>query len=412
MTFLMAFVTLTLFGNTAYIQFEKIPENQDNAGMIYFIKENEKYFDHWQNDWSYNVNKKTLIKGLNEAFTVFSRQDGENLEINLLLGDISWYLYNLDEEPFYAQAEKFFKKAIELAPNDFRTNWFIANFYASSNEQYKAIDYYVKAQKLLPSNEPAAFWEQYAFATATANMPSNCIYAMDRAKAIVGAPCTFDVKLGQSIRNRIVSMKSDSSYISKDIWSASGENPVSFVSRPLGIKLVIDPTWQINISNYDKNTAMVSIVPPPLKNKAGRDITYTIGLFMKVVTETDDLKSYIDRYLTQLPEKKTFRISDKYPEVVSYEAESKLMYQEMGGVHMHMIGIKRSQPRYAGLLLEEPISVPKNGNGQLNFYRASDSKDRFGGVIFYGIMLDTCEDIYEDAFEVFKNFYENQMIIE
>ena len=77
-----------------------------------------------------------------------------------------------------------------------------------------------------------------------------------------------------------------------------------------------------------------------------------------------------------------------------------------------MIGIKRTQPQYAGLLLEEPISVPKNGNGQLNFYRASESKDRFGGVIFYGIMLDTCEDIYKDAFEVFKNFYENQMIIE
>ena len=79
---------------------------------------------------------------------------------------------------------------------------------------------------------------------------------------------------------------------------------------------------------------------------------------------------------------------------------------------MYMIGIERNEPAYPGLLLEDPMILPNGEAGKLNFYTVSDSKERFKGRIFYAIILDSCEDINLQSFNVFKLFFDNQIIIE
>jgi len=78
-----------------------------------------------------------------------------------------------------------------------------------------------------------------------------------------------------------------------------------------------------------------------------------------------------------------------------------------------MIGIEREAPKYPGLLLETPASIPKTKLGERpTVYRAQGSKKRFDGRIFYLIMLDSCEDIHEQSYAIFKTFFDNQLIIE
>jgi hypothetical protein len=77
-----------------------------------------------------------------------------------------------------------------------------------------------------------------------------------------------------------------------------------------------------------------------------------------------------------------------------------------------MIGIERDAPAYPGLLLENPATLPDGEAGKLTYYAASGSKDRLKGRIFYAIMLDSCEDIHEQSFTIFKEFLDNQVIIE
>ena len=409
---MLIFATLRIFGNIHYIQFDKIPESEKYIDKYNFIKDNEGYYNHWQPDWTYEISRKFLIKGLKESYDLFSKLDSENLEINLLLGDISHYLYNLHENDYYPLAVKHYQKAIELAPNDYRPYWFIANHYALSNVQDKSIEYFLKSQKLLPSNETADFWEDYAFATAVANMPSNCIFAMDKARTILGVPSYFEKQLGQSIVNRIIPVKSDSSYSYTDIWTASKGDLISFVCRPFGLKLLIDSTWQINFYNYKNYQTVVTIVPPAIPNKKGREITYTIALIMRVAQPGDKLENFIGNFIKSYSEKKKFEFSNKFPNMISYEIKDKTMYQDIGGAHMNMIGIERDRPKYAGLILEQPLNIPQGKTNKMTFYRAVENKDRFDGQIYYAVMLDACEDIYNEAYKLFKETFEKQIIIE
>lgn len=411
-TLIFTLSTLTVFGNINFVQFDKIPDSEKYSDKITFIIDNEGYYNHWQPDWTYDVSKKSLVKGLKESYDLFSKLDSKNIEINLLLGDISHYLYNLHEDEYYELAVNHYQKAIDLAPNDYRPLWFIANHFALSNVQDKSIEYFLKSQKLLPTNEPAAFWEEYTFATAVANMPSHCIFAMDKAKSILKEPSYFEEQLGQTIYNRIIPVKSDSIYNYTDIWSASKGDLISFVCRPFGIKLLIDSTWQINLYDYQNYQTAVTIVPPSIPNKNGQEISYTIALIMKVAQPGDKLENYIDNFVKLYPDKKNFNFSNKFPDMISLELKDKNMYQDIGGAHMHMIAINRVRPKYAGLLLEQPMTIPQGETNKMTFYKAGDSKDRFDGQIYYVIMLDACEDIYDEAYRVFKETFEKQIIIE
>lgn len=409
---IISFLTLTSLGNVRYIDFKKISDSEKYSDKFDFIVENVGYYDHWEPDWTHDISKDSLVRGLKESYDLFSKLDNRNIEVNLLLGDISHYLYNLHEDDAYQQAVGHYKKAINIAPNDYRSFWFIATHYALSNVQDKSIEYFFKSKKHLPVNVPAAFWEDYTFATAVANMPSNCIYAMDKAKAILGKKSYFEEKLGQNIYDRITPVNRDSVYSYSDIWTASKGDLISFVCRPLGLKLLIDSTWNISFYAYKNYQTVVTIIPPAIKNKNGRNITYTIALIMRVSQPQEKLDDFIGKYVSRFTNKKKCDFSNKYPDIISFEMKDENMYQDIGGAHMHMIGLKRERPKYAGMILEQPIAVPREGTNKMTFYRPGESKDRFDGEIHYAIMLDACEDIHNEAYEMFKKLFEKQIIIE
>ncbi|HSD06245.1 hypothetical protein [Flavobacterium sp.] len=133
---------------------------------------------------------------------------------------------------------------------------------------------------------------------------------------------------------------------------------------------------------------------------------------MKTANDNDKLSDYINNFVSKYSNKKQISFSDKYDKIIAYEIQEKSMYQNLGGGHLYMIGIERNAPKYPGLLLENPATMPKGIPGQVNYYRATDSQDRFKGKMFYLIMLDSCEDIHEQSLAVFKTLFNSQIIIE
>ena len=400
------------FGNINYIRFEKIPEFHEYDAQINFLKQNLQYFDHWQPEWTYDISKKSLVQGLVDGYDKIAAVDDNNLERVLLLADIAHYLYNLEEEEYFEISESLYKRAIKLAPNDYRGYWFIAQHYSLANVIDNAILYYLEAEKLLPIDAPVEFWENYSFGTALANMPSHSIHSMDKSREILGGPGYFEEKLGNNVKNRIKPVNADSTYTNRELWTVADGDLLSFISRPLGLKLLIDSTWRVSIHNYQNHQSGLTLIPPALKNNQGREITYTIAILMKVAQNGDNLNSYIDRFVAKFPAKKTDDFTDRFEGTLSFEIQDKNLYHDIGGAHFQMIGIERDKPKYPGLLLEEPVLIPQGNSEQVSFYRAGDTKDRFDGVIYYAIMLDVCEDIYSEAYKVFKQFFETQLIIE
>jgi len=412
-TFLFSmFLIIDTFANVNYIDITKISNDSKFESAFKYIKDNQQFYDHWTNEWSFNKPKQELIDNLRNEYKTFSAIANKSAELYLLLGDISHYLYNLDDTTYYKKAVKNYNLAIKESPKDYRCYWFLGYHYSLSNVPKQAIDNFIKAQELLPAEQPSDFWNDYAWATAVTNMPSHCIYAMDKVKSISGNPGNFETQLGQNIRDRIEPVDKNNSYKKEDIWSVSKGEKMTFTCRPLGIKILIDSTWNLSIYDYKKGNSAFIINPPALKNKNGKEINYTIAILMKTASDNDNLDDYLKVFISKYPGKTKIPFSDKYDNTIAYEITDKTMYQNIGGGHLYMIGIERTTPKYPGLLLENPSILPQGNSDQVTYYTASNSKDRFRGKIFYAIMLDSCEDINEQSLLIFKQLFNSQIIIE
>ncbi len=410
--FSLTLITAKVVANVNQLDISKISSDTKLVAAFDFIKENTNYYDHWSNEWNYDKAKVDLIQQLHGHYKSFSELTMKSGETFLLLGDIAHYLYNMDDTAYYKIAVNNYNEAQKNNPGDYRVYWFLAHHYALSNVPTSAIDNFIKAEKLLPTQIPADFWNDYAMATALANMPSHCIHAMNQAQSILGKKGNFEQELGESIYKRIIPVDKNQSYSKSDIWTVSENDKVAFTSRPLGVKVLVDSTWGISIYDYDKNQAAFFITPPAIANKKGRKIDYTVALLMKTVSDNDKLSDYLNTFVAKYPDKKQLNFSDKYDKMIAYEIKDKTMYPEIGGGHMYIIGIERNAPKYAGLLLESPVVLPKGNAGEFTYYTASGSKDRFNGKIFYALILDSCEDINEQSLKVFKSLFDHQIIIE
>ena len=407
-----ALISVNAFSNVNYIEISKISNESKFVTAFNYIKDNQQYFDHWTNEWSYDKSQKELIKNLRDNYAMFSSVAIKNEELFMLLGDIAHYLYNLNDSDYYQLAVDNYNSAIEINPNDYRAYWFLGYHYVLSNVPTLGIDNFLKAQQLLPAKQPADFWEEYARATAFTNMPSHCIYAMDKVRSISGATGSFESQLGPGIHKKIIDVDKDIPYKKEDIWSGSKGEKIAFTSRPLGIKILVDSTWNLSICDYKNHQSALILIPPAIKSKKGREINYTVAIMMKSANLTDELGDYINTLISKYSNKSKIAFSDKYEKAIAYEIKDNEIYKEMGGGHIYMIGIERNSPMYPGLLLENPATLPDGNKSKVTYYTAKDSKGRFEGRIFYAIMLDSCEDISEQSLAVFKTLFNNQIIIE
>jgi len=405
-------ITLDTFANVNFIDISKISSDSKHVTAFKYIKNNQEYYNHWSNEWSYSMPKEEFIKKLQEYYSSFSEITGRNSELSLLLGDISHFLYNLDDPGSFDLAVKNYTSAIEASPKDYRCYWFLGNHFALANVPVRSIENFRKAEELLPIEQPSEFWNDYAWATALTNMPSHCIYAMDKVKSISGMQGSLENQLGETIHKRIISVDKDKSYKKEEIWTARQGEKLIFKSRPLGLKILVDSSWNLSIYDYSNHAAAFIINPPILKNKNGKEIHYTIAIIMKTANSNDALDDYINNFVSKYPNKSKIQFSKKYDKMIAYEIKDETLYQDIGGGHLYMLGIERSSPKYPGLLLEDPEILPKSSGGPVSYYRPADCKDRFEGKIFYAIMLDSCEDINEESVSIFRTLFEDQITIE
>ena len=405
-------LTHEIFADVNFIDFKKISADEKYINAFEFIKDNLEYYDHWTNEWTYTKPKEELADMLRDDFTLFSSIKVKNTELFLLLGDISHYLYNLDVSSYYESAVGNYDSAIRLSPKDYRCYWFLGYHFALSNVPDSAVQNFLKAQTLLPNDAPAEFWNDYAWTSAVTNMPSHCIYAMDKTKSIPGAEGSFHTKLAEVIYNKIVPVDRDSSYKKEDIWMGHSGEMATFISRPLGLKIFVDSTWGLTVYDYKNRQTAFILTPSSIRDKKGTDITYTIAILMKVANDDETLDDYVNNLIKRYSNKVKVPFPGKYESMFTYEITDKSIYENMGGGHMYMIGIERNVPKYPGLLLEEPVKFPDGKSGQTTFYTTPDYKSRFKGKIFYAILLDSCENIHDQSLAIFKALFENQIIIE
>lgn len=410
--FICAFICVPGFANIDHINMDKISTEATQIKHFNFIKDHKKYYDRWTQNWTHDQPKASLITALKDAYTSFSAIPQQNTELQLLLGDISHYLYNMEVSETFQLAVKNYELAIKSSPEDVRGYWFLGYHFGLANVIPKAIDQFALAQKMQLGVHAGGFWNDYAYVSTVAGMPSTTVYAMKKAKLAFGKPGAFENEFGPQTRAHFTEIQPDQQYKNIEIWDALKGEIVSFISRPLGVKLLLDSTWRVNIPDYKNRQGVFVITPPTLKNKEGKDIGYTMLLMLKVAGEGEQLSSYVEKLVGKYPTRQKISFSNKYDQMIAYEIKDKNMYPHLGGGHLYTVGIERDNPEDPGLLLEQPVVLPMKANGQMTYARANQSQNRFPGKIFYVFLLDSCEDIHEQSLETFRSFLEKQLIIE
>lgn len=381
--------------NISFIDLEKVPISSKDLA---YLRDHYQLVDHWQMEWPYEEDKSVLSAELVAIHQRLSATFTNNLEQALLIGDISYYLHNLDEKGYFEHAVTYYSKAISIDQMDYRGYWFLANHYARGNVQIKSIAYFFKAEERLPDIEPASFWEDYTMAMAFANMPSHVNYAMDQARILLGEPSYFEQQLGDQFKSRLVVPNPDSLYNLREVWTGSdADDKIDFISRPLGFKILLDSSWNTRLFDYENRLSFVTIVPEAIPNDAGRKITYTIFFMVKVAEDGERLEDFVNKIVGKYPEINEIQSPFQDEKSIALELKDPKMYADIGGGHMQVVAMEREKPKYAGMLLEKPTEIPNSENSGLSFYQASSSLSRFEGRIFYTIMLDACEDIYSGA---------------
>ncbi|MCL1972095.1 MAG: hypothetical protein FWG57_03795 [Endomicrobia bacterium] len=406
------------YADIDYINIKKITKDKELISYFEYLKKNLPYYDHWTMGWNYDIPKEEIILKLKYIYKKFSESD-KNEELFLLLGDIAHYLYNLDAGDENDNYNKItvdnYDKAIKMTPQDYRGFWFLGKHCSQIPGEYliKGIDNFRIAENLNKDKKPAKFWIDYAYNAILVAMPSHYFYSYDKAKNI-----SKNVKEPYERDKIIISLDKDKEYDNTDIWRVNRMNGNTFfTSRPLGMRFILSEeegdAYGLQIFDYRNNSGAFLIHPARIKNKDGKEIGYTILVLAKAVDDKINLQDFTDNdsSISKAKNKKKIHFSEKYDKIISYEIIDKDQYGDIGGAHLYFITVEREYPQYAGLILEIP-NIPDMNGETTSYFRLKPQSDRFTGKIIYTIILDTCEDIHDESLTVFKDFFENKLVIE
>jgi hypothetical protein len=247
------------------------------------------------------------------------------------------------------------------------------------------------------------FWQEYAFAMQLGGMPAHCRYGLDNFRRL-GGSSMLSKMMDSTLRAKTIQTDPDISHSNQALWQSMRNGAkISFMSRPLGMKIQVDSSWNMGLNGYARRLTAVTIEPDMAVSPKGKKIGYTIGVVVRAAEEGEQLKDFMTSMMKMGGDKDAaFPFGDIYPGGLSYTLKSDKFYSDRGGARIHYIGIERSSPTYPGLSLEDQASELGGEPGKMNFYTQGIIRMRMPGKIFYFFILDTCNDIHQESWDTFQ----------
>jgi|GEM_PF-5735358 len=188
MVLLIAFGCPHSFAAVSDIDFSKmsgIPQAEDlkkNASEL------EPLAKEWSSEWKHDVPKEQAIELAKKTIALADdviKDKPDHAEMLIFKGMMAHYAYNLDLQEYNDIAEKSFKAAQALLPDDIRPRWFLGKHYTLSARPALGMQTITPIiKKNAPEQLPARFWEDYAFCAYLAAMPSSALMGIDYSEKL------------------------------------------------------------------------------------------------------------------------------------------------------------------------------------------------------------------------------------
>ena len=408
---ILFYVSAVCFANLHIIDVNKLPTNEVFGHNMATLNEIYQYVGHYSFEWNYPIDKNNLIEFL-QAFheNINHVNTANDYELNLLDTIILTYLYNLDAENIFVKIHEKIDKMKKDYPDEYRSYWLYGNFLISAA---KPSEGYYEFKQMLEKFDidlniiSLNFLYDYAYACIMVQMFKTGMYILESAEKRGGAPAAAN-SLYQSISKSANDVEIKNTYQEKDVWRVIKNNNNYYLqSRMLGSLLPLKETWGLRVFGIENRKSICIITPDELISKKGREIQINILIEYDIGNET-----YFDfrqRKQNNFPitNHSVLQINNQEYDVFTFEDPSK--YQNMGGAKGYYITTCLKYSPKTGVKIELPIEMNFSGSGNdgPHYYRISDFYNRINKDINVGILVDSSEEIFEEASDFIFAYLEN-----
>jgi len=385
-TMVLTSLMLILFSTVASARLSNIVKenlhlNTELESVLAQIETIENMVYVWTPEWNYAKPKEEVIELITSGYKMLEEHTThhlENKELYLLMGLLAHYGYQLDLADFYQLAENAYARAAAVDPDDFRPKWFMAMHQLKAALVIEGMDTMLAlAAEYPPAELPPEFWEDYAYGALLAWMPSHAAMALTYAHESLGYAGYMERLIGGIVQNRFLPPPEETSVENEKLWEVyRTEDGFNLVNRLFGFSLITPEDWEVRLGPVQNRNVSV-LIKPPGKKGFQTNVLPTILIFSRLPEQGETLEDFLQEVFRS---SQSLRELSSTPEVKTYELESAELYPAEGGGYCYVTGIQRRAPRFPGVLLEKPISISRNGDGEgVRYYAAEQVYRRFEG---------------------------------
>lgn len=382
------------FAAVSDINFEKL----DGISRADDVKKNmadlEPLAHEWSHEWKHAVPKEQAIDLAKKTVQMIDDmiKDKPDLsELLILKGIAAAYAYNLDLREYTAIAEKSFKAAQALAPEDIRPLWFLGKHLTQSARSGAGVQAIHEVFKKNKSEDlPPRFFEDYAFCAYMAAMPSSALMGIKFSERKTPSSNPIVKTLKDTLESKMMIPSKTQAYDYKTVWSAETiTDGVRFTNRMFGFYFTIPGNWQIGFGNVKNGKCGVNLELPGKKGASPG-----IRIAAEIVDDKLSPEDFVRKHLAAEFNFQPLLNEFKLPGASVFEGKYSKKRQK---AYALAIGLIRHEPEYPGIALEHPSELPLNKQGDPQFFTARKFFARFKRPIAYMIMLDAPESVYPAA---------------
>ncbi|QQO09931.1 hypothetical protein [Breznakiella homolactica] len=388
----------SLHANLYIVNLDELPQDNQFKIRLEQLINIDQYVNHYSPTWNYPQDKNDFILFLEDfhQYNIGLYETYESYNLRLLNAVILSYLYNLNAASYSNKLIEEVDYLKEHYPNHYQTNWLYGNYLLNSAkplEGYKEFAEIMNTDNDL-NNYPLEFIHNYSYACIMVRMYKNALYSYE-----IGSVKDKDIlnyRLYHVIKELFLEPDIESEYPYQEVWNVfiSDEQPY-LLSRMFGSLIPLKNTWNLQLINYQKKRGFFFFKPDKFVSNDGEDITITVLFEYNL----EDL-SYIEfqeQKIESLPIIKEEKRIINGREFDVYQFEDLTKYQHIGGSRGYYIMTSLDRTEYPGINIERPRNIERQENIPVQYFPLEKELDRVYGKINIGILVDSCNDIFEDT---------------
>jgi len=403
------FIITTLFpGSVVFAQIrqidpKKLPHDERVQAAYSDALAIEPMAHSWSDKWTRDTPKERVASEL--ASDLHDLRSAEiaaphDEELLLLTGVVAHLAYNVDVEETYEVAVESFGKAHQLAPDDYRADWFLAGHRCQANEVKAGMEQMLEVEDRIPWQQlQVEFWDDYINCSTIALMPAHTLRAVDHAVHFGESASSYNFAVDVA-HKRYKATDVNANYPAHEVWQATEKDgSVQFTSQFCGMGFSAHSDWHLDIRDVAKGICLSTIETGPYPSKSGKS-TPTLLVLTRAAKHQETLENFVEsvlkaRYVLARP---IAAISCPSEKCLAFEITDRDLYASEGGGHFLVAAFAGQPPDFPGLLFEKPDGPPPAKAGaDVAYYHPIEKLQRLPGTLHSIVELDSNASIFEKA---------------